>query len=214
MTKITVKSNGNIRIKLLEEQAPAGSASAGANAPSIPENTSKLILLKKRLIKDIELRTESNWRVNEDDKEQIYAISGSDINTPDSIHTLASDTVVEEMTQDHIRSSITGISSYITKDRDTSPKLIVIIHTHPEGDNKPSSKDKTFFKYSAQIMKEKIPEVKVLFGVHAISSMSLNERQDPQIISNHILYWRSVNREHFVGFYTSEAIPCEVKICD
>jgi hypothetical protein len=144
MTKIRVKTNsGIIRIKLQDEvKAPVDSVPPGAEPLKSTEPIAKVekgvLLLPTRLINLMEIRAESGFRPNEEDVEIVYALSGSSSYVADMLHKLSSQTVVEEAKENYIVSSVQGMIEHVVKERDNPPKLVVAIHTHPQGIPKPS----------------------------------------------------------------------------
>ena len=219
MSKIRVQSQGSkIRIKLHDDTQTPPQRGGGETTPVEPTKTTpqdrKVLLLPARLIDLMEIRAESAFRPNEEDVELVYALSGSDPRKPDMIHKLSSRTVVEEASEEHIISSVEATMEHILKERNGIPALIVDVHTHPESVPKPSDTDKQFFQTAAAKIAIKAPHATVLFGVHAISSESIRERQKPSKISRNTIRWSSITREHEVGFFTPKAEPYEVEIID
>jgi proteasome lid subunit RPN8/RPN11 len=103
---------------------------------------------------------------------------------------------------------------HIIKERGSPPKLVVGVHTHPQGVPKPSDKDNRYFRNAFDTIKSLVPEAYVLFGVHAISSESIRERLEPTRISRNAIKWSSITREHEIAFYTPESNTCEVKLVE
>ncbi len=219
MTRITVRTDGGkVKIRLGDEvKAPAGSVTVGVEPPKPLEPmvpTKKTLLLSSPIINLMEIRSESSFRPKEEDVELVYALSSSTVNVPDMLHNLSSRTVVEEATQDHITSSVRGMIKHVTKERDSEPKLVVGVHTHPQSISRPSEGDKRYFISASETIQALIPGANVLFGVHAVSSESIRERQEPAKISRNAIRWSSITREHEVAFYTPNAEPYEVKILE
>jgi len=219
MTKINVKTDGGkIRIRLGDEgKAPVVTGPTGAEplASSKPVTTkSNALLLPIRLINLMEIRAESGFRPNEEDVEIVYALSGNGPHAPDMLHKLSSQTVVEKAADDYVISSVRGMVEHIIKERGSPPKLVVGIHTHPQGVPKPSDKDNRYFRNAFDTIKSLVPEAYVLFGVHAISSESIRERLEPTRISRNAIKWSSITREHEIAFYTPESNTCEVKLVE
>lgn len=210
MTRIIVRTadGGKVRIRLRDEaKAPVIIEPTGAKAK-------KAVLVSNRLINLMEIRAESSFRPKKEDVEIMYALSGEDTNMPDLLHKLSSSTVVEEATPNYIAASVRGMIEHIIKERGNEPKLIVQVHTHPESIPQPSEKDKRYFASAAETIKALLSGANVLFGIHAISSESIRERQEPAKISRNTIKWSSITREHEIGFYTPDAKPYEVENID
>jgi hypothetical protein len=220
MTKVTVQTDsGKIRIRLHDEaKAPVSSTPTGAELLQPSEPMAKIgrgaLLFSSRLINLMEIRAESGFRPNEEDVEIVYALSGSNSNVVDMLHKLTSQTVVEEATKGYVVSSVRGMIEHITKERGGPPKLVVGVHTHPQGVPKPSDKDHRYFKNASETMKALIPGVNVLFGIQAISSESIRERLEPTRISKNTVKWCSITREHEISFFTPDSNTCEVKLVE
>jgi proteasome lid subunit RPN8/RPN11 len=219
MTKIKVQTDGGkIRIKLPDEvKAPVVTGPTGAEpleSSKLLTTNNKVLFLPIRFINLMEIRAESGFRPNEEDVEIVYALSGSISNTVDVLHKLSSQTVVEESTEDHVISSVRGMIAHIIKERSGPPKLVVAVHTHPQGVPKPSEKDIRYFKNASETIKALIPGVNILFGIHAISSESIRERLEPTRTSKNTIKWCSITREHEVSFFMPDANPWEVKFND
>ena len=219
MTKINVQTDGGkIRIKLRDEaRAPVGPSPTGAEPLKSPEpvtTTTRVLLISTRLINLMEIRAESGFRPNEKDVEIVYALSGRGYNAVDMLHKLSSQTVVEEATEDHVISSAQGMIEHIIKERGAPPKLVVGVHTHPQGVPKPGDKDNRYFRNASETIKALMPDINILFGIHAISSESIRERLEPTRASRNTIKWSSITREHEIAFYTPDANIYEVKLIE
>ncbi len=217
MTKITVRTAGSkVRIRLLEEaKAPVAQSATGAEPVKLSgtEVTTKSeLLLSAHVINLMEIRAESSFRPNEEDVELVYALSGPNLNTPDMLHKLSSRKVVEEATQAYVVSSVKGVVEHIIKERDVEPSLVVLLHTHPRSTPQPSGDDKRYFQSTSETISAMIPGANILFGIHAISSESIRERQEPIKVSRNTIKWSSITKEHEVAFYAPDAKPYEVNI--
>ncbi len=219
MTKITVRTAGSkVKIRLQEEaKAPVAQSATGAEPVRLSGTeaiTKSELLLSARVINLMEIRTESSFRPNEEDVELVYALSGPNLNTPDMLHKLSSRKVVEEATQAYVVSSVQGVIEHIIKERDGEPRLLILLHTHPESIPRPSEDDKRYFRSTSEIISAMIPGADILFGVHAISSESIRERQEPIKLSKNTIKWSSITKEHEVAFYKPDAKPYEVDIIE
>ncbi|MFC1976929.1 Mov34/MPN/PAD-1 family protein [Chloroflexota bacterium] len=219
MTKITVRTSGSkIRIRLRDEtKAPVVTEPTGAEPLKSSEPVTpgkRALLLSTSFINLMEIRAESIFRPDEEDVEIVYALSGSSNNTPDTFHKLSSGTIVEEATEDHIISSVRGMLEHIKRERESEPKLVVELHTHPQGAARPSEQDRRYFTHAVGAIKTLLADANILFGVHAVSSESIRERQEPHKVSRNIIKWSSITREHEVAFYSPNAEPYEVEILE
>jgi proteasome lid subunit RPN8/RPN11 len=217
MAKITVRTAGSkVKIRLQEEaKAPVAQSATGAESVKLSGTEAAIeseLLLSTRVINLMEIRAESSFRPNEEDVELVYALSGSEPNTPDTLHKLSSRKVVEDATQAYVISSVQGAIEHITKERDGKPGLIILLHTHPRSTPQPSEDDKRYFRSTSQTIHAMIPRANILFGVHAISSESIRERHEPIKVSKNTIKWGSITREHEVAFYAPDAKPYEVNI--
>lgn len=176
--------------------------------------TKSKLLLSDRVINLMEIRAESSFRPNEEDVELVYALSGPNLNTPDMLHKLSSRKVVEEANQTYVVSSVQGVIEHIIKERDDEPSLVVLLHTHPRSTPQPSGDDKRYFRTTSQTISVMIPGANIVFGVHAISSESIRERQTPIKVSKNTIKWSSITKEHEVAFYALDAKPYEVDIIE
>lgn len=219
MTKITVRTAGSkVRIRLQEEaKAPVARSATGAEPAKLSgtEATTKSeLLLSARVINLMEIRAESSFRPNEEDVELVYALSGPTLNAPDMLHKLSSRKVVEEANQAYVVSPVRGVIEHIMKERDGEPSLVILLHTHPQSTPQPSGDDKRYFRSTSETISAMIPGASILFGVHAISSESIRERQEPIKVSRNTIKWSSITKEHEVAFCTPDAKPYEVNIVE
>ena len=217
MTKITVRTAGSkVKIRLLEEtKAPVAQGATGAEPVKLPETEAIIkseLLLSSRVINLMEIRVESSFRPNEEDVELVYALSGPNPNTPDMLHKLSSRKVVEKATKTYVVSSVQGVIEHIIKERDSKPNLVILLHTHPQSTPQLSGDDKRYFRSTSETISAMIPSANILFGVHAISSESIRERQEPIKVSKNTIKWSSITKEHEVAFYNPDAKPYEVDI--
>ena len=176
------------------------------------------LILTSRLTNLMELRAESSFRVNQADLEIIYALSGRDAQLPETFHHFASNRVVEDARADTVKPIITGMLDMIRAERSQSgnPGIIVINHTHPAPGNVPypSSNDERFFESSEPILNDMFPNVRIVFGVHAISGETVRRREAPTITALNRVRWSSVIREHEVAFFSPQAAQVAVEYHD
>ncbi|MFC1925700.1 Mov34/MPN/PAD-1 family protein [Chloroflexota bacterium] len=212
MRKIVVKTDaGKIKIRLREgAKATANAGSAAAEAAGSIGLPRQGVILPGRLINYMEIRAESVFRPGEEDVEIVYALSGTNANVPDMLHKLSSTTVVADASPSYVTSYIGGMIDHIRKERGGEPELIVQIHTHPQGLPYPSETDKQFYRNTSEVIRQLVPEVNIIFGIHAVSSEAIRKRQEPSKTAKNKLEWASITRIHEVGFYTEDAQPCEV----
>ena len=217
--RITVRtSGGRLRIRLgAGEKASACSVPTTirpASAPEGLESLNKLLLISRHLLNLMEIRAESAFRPDQNDIELVYALSGSIPYVPDMLHTLSSNAVVEEASENHIVSSVGGMIEHIRQERDNDIGTIVEVHTHPLSSSNPSEQDRRYFAGAEQTIQRLVPDVQVLFGIHAISSERVTERQPPVRTSMNTIRWSSINRGHEIAFYSAGTQPYPVGIVD
>ena len=217
MGKIVIRTDGDkIRVRLREEaKAPEVRQATGARTlepTEIIKQNREMLLLPVRLINLMENRVESGFRPNEEDVEIVYALSGINPNMPDMLHKLSSSDVIEANNPDYVITSVRAMMEYIVQERGNEPKLVIQIHTHPQGISMPSQRDKTYFANAAQSIKALAPGCHVIFGVHVLSSESIRERLEPTKLSINTLRWSSIRREHEVGFYEPNGKIYEVEL--
>ncbi len=154
----------------------------------------------------METRAESQFRPGKEDVETIYALSGSDENKVDTKHKFSSGQIVTNSSDSTVDYRAKNIIEHISKKRDSTPEVIVKVHTHPRGTTDPSDKDLKSWKKVAKIIREEWPNTKVLFGVHAFSREfnSPKKRKDPQITGKTQVEWRSLTRDHRFKVYDAK----------
>lgn len=212
--RITVKGWGPLKIIVRDEKSIAKPVVEPKEEPEIKIPKKEVLCLSPKIIKLMEIRAESVFRPNQEDVEIVYALSGSSSYTPDMLHSLSSSEIVEEATPAHVIAYREKMVELIRKERGRDPSLIVDVHTHPNGLPYPSETDKRTNKIVAQNIKRIMPNVKIIFGVHAVSSEAIREIEKPVKIEKNIIRWCSATREHRVGFYTEDSLPQEVMIIE
>jgi hypothetical protein len=171
-----------------------------------------IIILPIDIVNFMEVRVESSFRTHQKDVETLYALSGSDPNIPDMIHTHSSQEVIKDVSPTEILFYRRQIVEYIRRERSESSKLIVDLHTHPDGIPESSDADKEAAKDISEEMNNVFPGGNLVFGVHAVSSEGEKERKEPVKTDTNRIKWSSVIREHEVGFYNEESESVEVHI--
>ncbi len=209
MKKIRVSfgGNGKVTIKLKKERPALETKEKGKDlaAPG-----GGLFLLSSSLINQMEIRVESVFRPGQADVETAYALSGS--NYPDMLHKFSSSDVVAHAAADMITSSVEKMAEHIIKERPDAPKMIVAMHTHPDGAAELSEQDISSMPRIAAKLKERIAGVKVIFAVHAVSRESPRARTHIAKIAGNRIKWNSITRTHEVAFFDESAKPVEVLI--
>lgn len=162
------------------------------------------LIFLKRVIYQMEIRVESPMN----ELETAYILSGVDV--VDMLHKLSSDVIVSA-TPTKVYTVTERKIEYILKEREEKPNIVVDIHTHPLGIAELSKEDKKTMRKVAEIFKEKIPGVRVYFGVHAFSEENFGRRMEPVAIGNRIR-WRSITREHEVAIFDENGKPVVVEI--
>lgn len=210
MRKIRIDSDADTINISRDIIAPVEPSNTGAPVSDNQKSTDyKGVVFTSGLINQMEIRAESVFRPGEDDVEIVYALSGNSLK-PQLLHQLSSQTIVEEATENYITSSIHRMVEQIEKECSIPPKLVIQVHTHPQGIPKPSDQDKIFFSSAEQVINQLVPGARVLFGIHAVSSEAIRERTDPHKIMKNTVKWSSVRREHEFALFTPDSKPYEV----
>ncbi len=204
--RVSIEGNGKVTIKLKKERPSFPMKETGKELAS----TSGLFLLSSSLINQMEIRVESVFRPGQNDIEIAYAITGS--NRLDMIHKFSSSEVVAHATQDRITTSAEKMADHIIKERSDIPKMIVAVHTHPDGAAELSEQDKISMLRMAAKLKERFAGANIIFAVHAVSRESSRERTRPVKIGANRITWNSITRTHEVAFFNQNAEPVEVSI--
>jgi len=203
--RVSIGGNGKVTIKLKKrpvvETRETGRVLAAASGD---------LLLSSSLINQMEIRVESVFRPGQHDIEIAYAISGS--NYPDMLHNFSSNEVIAHASQDRITTSAEKMAEHIIKERPDKPKMIVAVHTHPDGAAELSEHDISSMYHIAAKLKERIAGVKVIFAVHAVSRESPRARTQIAKIAGNRIKWSSITRTHEVAFFDESAKPVEVLI--
>ena len=217
--RITVRtSGGRLRIRLgAAEKASACSVPTTIRPTTMSEDGAppdNALSISRHLVSLMEMRAESAFRPDQNDVELVYALSGSKPNVPDMLHTLSSNTVVEEASENHIVSCVREMVEHIRQERDNEIGMVVEVHTHPQSSSRPSEQDRRYFASAAQTIQRLVPNAQVLFGVHAISGETEKRRGQPVRVSRNTIRWNSINREHEIAFYTADTQPYEIRVVD
>lgn len=215
ISRITVRTcDERLSIRLGGAQKASACSVATAIRPTTEpddwEPSYEALSISRHLVSLMEIRAESGFRPDQDDFELVYALSGSRPDSPDMLHTLSSDAVVEEASQNHIVSCVRSMIEHIRQERTDSIGMIVELHTHPQSSSRPSEQDRRYFASAARTVKTLVPNAQVLFGVHSISSEAMRKKREPVRMSMNTIVWSSINREHEIAFYTADARPYEV----
>jgi hypothetical protein len=212
--KIYIDGEGDIIIKRKKKEGKKEKAEDKVEridkfTPLIPTITTNTLIFLRNIIDQMEIRVESVFRPNQEDVETAYALSGDDV--IDMLHKFTSSDVIRDA-KPHVIYTITeGKIRHILSERGRIPKIVVDVHTHPYGIAELSDVDKKTIKKVAEIFKEKMPGVRVYFGVHAVSEEKIGSRQDLKVIGNKIV-WRSLTREHEVAFFDENGKPVDVVV--
>ena len=162
----------------------------------------------------METRAESQFRPGEKDVEIVYALTGTERDKIDMRHKFTSEQVVTESSSKRVNYQTSNVIDHISKKRDDPPEVLVKLHTHPRGTTKPSEKDLNSWNRVKTKLKNKWPDTKVLFGIHAFSREFKNpkKRKDPQLSGKTQVEWRSLTREHKVKIYDHKGNPIRLII--
>ncbi len=202
--RITIEGEGEFVIrKKRRAELPAKPIS---KRQSIKKPT---LIFLRNIIDQMEIRVESVFRPNQKDVETAYALSG--IKVIDMLHKFTSSEVIKKATPLAVYTVTENKIKHILREREDVPEIIVDVHTHPNGIPELSDGDGNTIKKIAEIFKEKLPNTKIYFGIHAISEEKLGRRKNPEVHGNRIK-WRSLTREHEVAFFDENCKPVRVEI--
>jgi len=175
-------------------------------------NRDDLLIIPYNITRLMEVRTESVSRPGVEDIETIYALSGSKNNVVDYFHCLSSNDIIKDASPNSIITCRDELIEQVKRGRKVTPKLLVDIHTHPKGAAELSNEDSETIKEISEHFEQILPNTKIIFGVHAISSEEKRKRKNISKTSKHIINWSSETRHHKVGFYNNHSNPYEVEI--
>lgn len=207
MKKIRVSIGGNGRVTIkLKKESPAGYTTLDFAAPG------GAFLLSSSLINQMEIRVESIFRPGQPDVETVYALSGSNANFPDMLHKFSSNEVVMHSEQNRITTATEKMADHILKERAGLPKIIIIVHTHPDNVSELSGQDKSSMVHIARRLEELIPGAKVIFAVHAVSREMSGTRTQTMKTGGNRIKWSSITRIHEIAFFNKNSEPIEMTI--
>lgn len=206
---------GRIRITLKD----TASGQSEVTGPAVRETPSNLpppppdtLLISTRVLQFMELRVESGFRPRQEDWEITYALSGNDPWTPDRVHQLASEAVVAEATSISVTPVIEAMLDHIAQERPDPARLVIQVHTHPEGLSQPSDEDISFFNHATTAIQDRLPGVAVYYAIHSVSSEQVRARENPNLRGLNTVVWSTITREHEVAFYDPMARPKAVQL--
>jgi len=203
--KITIDGEGDIVIRRRKEEKRVKSALSAISEVS----TTKPIIFLKNVIDQMEIRVESVFRPNQQDVETAYALSGNTV--IDMLHKFTSSEIIKDATPLIVYTVTENKIKHILEEREEIPEVIIDVHTHPNGIPELSEEDRNTIKKVAKVFREKLPNTKVYFGVHAVSEEKLGKRKVPEVHNNKIK-WRSLTRKHEVAFFDDECKPVRVEV--
>lgn len=216
--KVGIEGNGTVRIKLKKKKkadradvTSMGGAPPLSSAFSSPATGRQVFSLPRYIINQMEIRVESVFRPKEPDVEVVYALTGFGTSV-DTLHKFSSNEVVAHATPDMVLYTAEKMVEHIRAERAGMPNLIVHIHSHPLGAPALSDVDKETMPEVAARIREKVPDVVVLFGVHAVGREERCARIPAERVSENRLRWSSITRLHDVVFFDEYAKPVEVRI--
>ena len=169
------------------------------------------------IIERLEIRVEAVFRPNQKDVEVQYVLTGSHQNSPDKIHTLAANYIVEDADENSINIYWDEVVKSVRQERPEKMNLFIQVHSHPgNGIPEPSSADEDTWQNVSSYLSEAFPNAAILFGVHGVSDQFPNfiERTRPMNKSPNTLSWTSNTREHNLGFFSPSSTPCQVSYVD
>jgi len=224
--RVGIGGNGTVRIKLKKKQKAeradtrdmGGAAHAAPATPAPPSSAppahgdeSRVLALSLPLLNQMEIRVESVFRPKEPDVEVVYALTGYG-RSVDHLHKFSSNEVVAHATPEMVSYAAERMVEHIRDERAEMPDLIVHVHSHPLGAPTLSDVDKKTMPEVAARIRELVPDVTVLFGVHAVGSEERRPRTAPERISGNKVRWSSITRVHEVAFFDEHEEPVEVRI--
>ena len=216
--KVGIEGNGTVRIKLKKKKKAGradvtamGGAPPLSSAFSPPATGRQVFSLPRNIINQMEIRVESIFRPKEPDVEVVYALTGFGTSV-DNLHKFSSNEVVAHATPDMISYAAEKMVEHIRAERVEMPNLIVHVHSHPLGAPALSDVDKETMPKVAARIREVVPDVTVLFGVHAVGSEERRARIPAERVSENRIRWSSITRVHEVAFFDEYAKPIEVRI--
>ena len=205
--RITIEGEGDIVIRKRKKRHADLPIDSISKQHSI--TTKPTLIFLRNVIDQMEIRVESVFRPNQEDVETAYALSGTTI--IDMLHKFTSSEVIKEATPLIVYTVTENKIKHILEEREDVPGIIVEVHTHPNGIPELSDEDRDTIKKIVKVFKEKLPNTKIYFGVHAISEEKLGRRKNPEVHNNKIK-WRSLTREHEVAFFDENCKPVRVEI--
>jgi len=216
--KVGIEGNGTVRIKLKKKKKVyRGDVTSMGGAPplSFPSTPNAAgrqgFSIPRHIINQMEIRVESIFRPKEPDVEVVYALTGFGTSV-DNLHKFSSNEVVAHATPNMISYAAEKMVEHIRAERVEMPNLIVHIHSHPLGAPALSDVDKESMLKVAARIREMVPDVAVLFGVHAVGSEERRARIPAERVAENRLRWSSITRVHEVAFFDEYAKPVEVSI--
>lgn len=216
--KVGIEGNGTVRIKLKKKKkADRTDVTAMGGAPPLssahfaPAAGKQGFSLSHPIINQMEIRVESVFRPKEPDVEVVYALTGFGTSV-DHLHKFSSNEVVAHATPDMISYATEKMVEHIRAERIEMPNLIVHVHSHPLGAPSLSDMDRKTMPEVAARIREMVPGVTVLFGVHAVGREERRPRIPPERVSENRIRWSSITRVHEVVFFDEYAKPVEVRI--
>jgi proteasome lid subunit RPN8/RPN11 len=161
----------------------------------------------------IETRAESQFRPDEDDVETVYALTGSSSGRIDETHSFSSEQIVRKASSNRVRYRVGSIIEHITRERETSPEVLVKFHTHPHTTTRPSELDEETWERIADDFRDEWPSVRVLYGIHTYSTefKKPKSRASPEVRDGQI-EWRSITRDHSARVFDEHADGVEVSL--
>ena len=218
--RVGIGGNGTVRIKLkkkrnAEQADTAGIRDSPAMHPASPAPAtaaeSRGLALSHPILSQMEIRVESVFRPKEPDVEVVYALTGYGTSV-DHLHKFSSNEVVAHATPEMISYIAEKMVEHIRAERAEMPNLIVHVHSHPLGAPALSDVDKETMPRVAARIRAVVPDVTVLFDVHAVGSEERRPREPPERVSENTVRWSSITRTHEVAFFDETAKPIEVRV--
>lgn len=212
MKRINIKAGPGSKIRIVKTGTRTGEEKS-AKAVT-PEGGGTALLLSSHFLNLAEIRAESSFRPAQEDVEVLYALSGRAPNVPDTFHKLSSRFVIQEASASMILANTEALVNHILREREETPQLLIIVHTHPAGIAHPSETDREYQRQATKLIRKYMPDAAIIFGIHSISGEGeqVRERSEPTKISKNRITWSSITRSHELALYEEHLRPIEVTL--
>ena len=168
----------------------------------------------KDLIQKMEIRANNGVKDHPEDLETKYLLTGSNPTTPSEIVQLDSPKFYSEVTETSIRYDGAAIASHLQKlyTGKPDPKIIVAVHTHPNGSTNPSIVDQTNPLYIKRCIEQYIVDFEFFQAIHGLQhTVAPNSNELRKVrFTNGRIQWYGENRQHELAVYDGWYDRCKV----